>query len=661
MMQPQGRIALLPPDVARQIAAGEVVERPASVVKELLENAIDAGSAHITVEIHKAGRELIRVTDDGCGIMPEDVHLAFVRHATSKLRAAEDLFHIEMMGFRGEALYSIGAVSRLTLVTKRRELPIGSQCCCNGGELLPATELGAPDGTSITVEDLFFNVPARQKFLKGDSSEAGLVSAVVARVILSHPDVAIKLIMDKKTVYQSTGDGSLLHTIHSIYGKEIATHAVQVEKELGFYRVSGYIGLPAVARGNRSYQTLFMNGRPIQHLSLSRVAERAYAQLLPGQQRFPFFVLSLEVPPELVDVNVHPNKLTVRFADEKSLEKLIYQAIGDVVAQIGSQPVGWEAPPVKQSVLGAETVPPVSGLEATPKSLQGTVASVPPSALLVDVLPSGNPGLKDSAQKEHRDVLFEGAFHQTENLDDSPRNKVTLRAALQDLEAETAAVFSMQPPMESVRLRAASVVEEAMAQQEMPVARATPRLVGLAFATYALVEYGDSLYIIDQHAAHERLLFDAFIALLKEKEAASQPLLIPQTIHVTYDEKMMLSEMEEDLAALGFEVEEYGRLSFILRAVPHVLGQVNLTQFFSELLDRARDPDETLRLHRRETIMQMACKRAVKAGDMLHPMELERLIELIDAEGTPLTCPHGRPFVMQLLRGQIEKQCKRVM
>jgi DNA mismatch repair protein MutL len=614
-------IRLLEESIAQKIAAGEVVERPASVVKELVENSIDAGSTFITVEIKEGGVARIRVTDNGCGIPSGEVELAFLRHATSKIQDLQDLYAIRQMGFRGEALYSIAAVSKLEMTTKPAAQSAGVRLVMHGGKKASFEEFGCPDGTTIIADNLFYNTPARLKFLNKPGIEAGYVGSAVTRQILANPGVSIKFIADDKVLYHSSGDGSLKNAIYTVFGKEVAQGLLPVELEENSLSVTGYLFAPAEARGNRGGQMLIVNGRPVMHSAISAIVERAFAGLADSK-RFPGFVLRLTLPPEAVDVNVHPNKLQVRFADEHAVKQAIEVAVSKAMEQYKGAPLVWSFPKSETSETGGE-----EGKSGEAGERQS------------EFPPMGRPG--------------ETVSETVDRLKQSVRQ--ALGAAYSGAGFQPVETTLMQrPSIPNIAARMAPPEQIAM-EEKKPV-----RVIGQVFETYALLEFEDKLLIVDQHAAHERLLYEKFSETLKNAEACSQKLLIPQVITVSHETKAVLDGNLALLQSLGFELEEYGRLSYRVNAVPFILGQPQVQDIIFDLVEILSD-ERSVRTEeiKREKLMSMACKKAVKGGDRLSATELSALVGIIAAEDIPLTCPHGRPFVIILDRHSMEKQFRR--
>lgn len=636
-------IHLLDESIAQKIAAGEVVERPASVVKELVENSIDAGSTFVTVEIAEGGTQRIRITDNGCGIPSGEVELAFLRHATSKIQSLQDLYNITQMGFRGEALYSIAAVSRLELTTKPTAQGSGVRLVMQGGKRVSFSEYGCPDGTTIVVADLFFNTPARLKFLNKPGIEAGYVSTSVVRHILANPGISIKFISNDKIIYHSAGDGSLKNAIYTIYGKETAQGLLPVELAEGSAAVTGFLFAPNDTTGNRSRQMLIVNGRPVSNFAVSSIVERAYWGLTDAK-RFPGYVLSIALPPSEVDVNVHPNKLQVRFADEFKVKQAVEVAVSRAVEKLKGQPLIWAFQKQGEEEKAAD-----QPKWDEPKRDEPKQEATQPR--------------EEQKQEERINTAAEKKPEPVETMSETvDRLRDGMRAALgaaglPRIPAMSQPSLMQRPSIPNVAAGKAEQVEQVAIAADTHVVRT----IGQVFETYALLEFEDKLLIVDQHAAHERLMYEKYTDRLKKAETCSQRLLIPQVVNVSYEVKTVLDENIALLESLGFELEEYGRLSYQVRAVPFLLGQPQAQDIIFEMVGILSD-DRALRTEelKREKLMSMACKKAVKAGDRLTANELAALVDIIAAEDMPLTCPHGRPFVIILDRKSMEKQFRRV-
>ena len=635
------RINILSPHVADLIAAGEVVERPASAVKELVENAIDAGARNITVEINKGGAELIRVTDDGCGMSPEDAGVAFLRHATSKLADERGLEAIGTLGFRGEALAAISSVSHIELTTCERGAIEGTYMSLEAGDIQEMRPTGAPEGTSIAVRGLFFNTPARRKFLKSDKAEGAACLQAALRCALGRPDVSIRCIRDGKEEFFTPGDGRAESAIYALLGRETALGMLPVQSESGLdgIGVSGFTGSPGTGRGSRSAQYFFCNGRHIKSQLLQAAIEQAYkGTLLTG--RFPACVIYLNINPAVVDVNVHPAKTEVKFSDERAVFNAVhYAALGALEARRAPVDMA-EKPPVKFTAGAA------AAAEEPPRPARSAPRWSSGWAPLVDEQRSA-PVLE----------LHSPGYQTSIDLTPPPR----------PIPAEPPrSAWRPTPPASERATAQAPTVEAPIAPEPEPKAEpqnsapAEPvRVIGEALGLYILAQQGDALVIIDKHAAHERMLYDA----LMERDAPvhTQSLLEPATLTVSAECAASLEANAEALSALGFEYEPFGRDAFILRSAPATLSSEQAAASLeeaAEALAGERTPD--IANARAELMKTVACKAAIKAGPSSEPEETARLAEAV-CSGRVRYCPHGRPVAWVLTRRDLDKQFKRIL
>lgn len=618
-----GRIGQLPKSVYEKIAAGEVVEKPASVCKELLENSIDAGASDITLEIQNGGVKYIRITDNGCGIAREDVRLAFQSHATSKLREARDLYAVGTLGFRGEALASVCAVSRTEMLTRTADSGVGTRIVIEGGEEKLLSDAGCPVGTTIIVRDLFYNTPARMKFLKTDRSEGSAVAGVMDRLALSHPEISFRFIKDGKQQLCTPGNGRLQSAIYSVYGGEFTGTLLPVEYGMSGLTVKGYVCKPYFSRGSGAMQLFFVNGRCVKNKTAAAALAEAYKNsVMTG--RYPACVLFLTAAPETVDVNVHPAKTEVRFSNEKAVFDAVYYAVKNALQTDGSHPQvslekkqrsGLLSPPVKRAVQQSFVLP----------------AFPMPSEPERD----GRLLLRDSAQNTYGADSGEGP-------DLSIR---TARTAENDVRERKRKRQS--PPEPAVRVADADEAGPPL------------RILGEAFKTYIFAEYGEKLLIVDKHAAHERLIFDR---LKKERgPAGGQLLLSPLSVALSKEEHAVLLENAEPLSRSGFEIEDFGGGSVLVRACPLGLALEELTALLTELADgflknrRELLPEKLDRIYH-----SVACRSAIRAGDETSDCELSRFVRELLENGGVRTCPHGRPVMVELTRYELEKQFGRV-
>ena len=633
-------IKVLPPALANQIAAGEVVERPASVVKELVENALDAGATAITVDITDGGLSSIRVTDNGSGILPEDCPTAFLRHATSKISTQEDLAAIGTLGFRGEALASIGAVSQVTMTTRVQGGEWGTRIVFDNGKLVSNEACSCVFGTTIQVDNLFAKVPARLKFMRSARSEAGYIGDFMARAILGRPDIAFRFLNNGKCVYETYGDGKLKKAIFCVYGAQITDRLLPVLLDNGYVRIEGFVGNQEISRPNRSMETMFVNGRYIRSIGLFSAIQKAYdTRMMAG--RYPFALLNIIIAKEEVDVNVHPAKTEVRFVDQPRVEYAVtaacVQALRQpVIPQVQlpqqpKQPVNEETPAPEAKAFSAHT--PYDQLKKPERPVTSYVEEykkqvvVPPRSVL----------------KESGVAYTYNTFVRKEPAA-SPEEK---RSAVE--------VFAVAGNRKSE-----PVVESKKAEQDALPLDFAVNIIGCAFNTYWIAQHGDNLYLIDQHAAHERRLYEEFNH--REVAAASQELLVPQLITLQPREFELVEEWQTELEELGYHFERVAALSLNLTAVP-VLNGITfdgeaLHQAINAIGEAGKGAKKALV---REKLIYASCKHAVKGGEPLHKEEIVCLLKTYVEQGIPLTCPHGRPVVARLSKRDREKMFKRII
>lgn len=640
------KIQLLDSKTINKIAAGEVVESPKSVVKELAENAIDAGASTVTVEIREGGISLIRVTDNGSGIPKEQVKNAFLRHATSKMTQIEDLESIFTLGFRGEALASIAAVAQVEMVTKTAAEETGTRICVNGGEVESIEDTACLEGTSITVRNLFYNVPARRKFLKKPATESGYVSDFVNKLALGHPEVAFRYQNNGSTILHTAGNNDPKAAVFYVYGKDAANSMLPVEYRQGEYAVTGLVAKPEFCRANRSYENLFINGRFIKNNIVSMAVEDAYkTKLLIG--KFPVFVLNLEVSPALVDVNVHPAKLEVRFRKDSEVYDFFYQAVSRVLQDATLIPHGnLEKKP-------AEKRPePVQEMLAEERKAEKMPVPQGESLFKVEVLPEQmSDGKTPTSEKPYTSVqipVSANAYTGGKTVD-----QLLKRTAPKSGVSQTAEPYVAEKHQEVV------VAQKEPPEEKQPFFK-DYRIIGQVFRTYWIVEQGESLYLIDQHAAHERILFEELMARFRRERVVSQRLLTPVMLRLTPAETETLKENRALLEGFGFELEDFNE-AYALRAVPTILREPDGVGFFTEILDRlAEERIRSVYDLKLGAVATMACKAAVKGHDVMDEKEAKALIERLLALENPFTCPHGRPTIVALKQYDLEKMFKRI-
>lgn len=621
----RNKIAVLEKATIDKIAAGEVVERPASVVKELVENAIDAGADAITVEIKDGGKSYIRITDNGCGIPEEELPVAFLRHSTSKLRDASELSDIHTLGFRGEALSSISAISRVEMITKPQTELMGVRYVVEGSQEVSMDKIGAPDGTTIMVYQLFFNTPARKKFLKSDMTEASYISELMERLALSHPDVSFLFISNKKEKIHTSGNGNLMDTIYQIYGRQIASNLLAVEKETDLLMVSGFIGNSNVARGNRSLENFYINGRYIKSPLLSKAVEEGYVGYLM-QHQYPFCVLQITTKEAAVDVNVHPTKQEVRFDDEIAIadifKTLVFERLHqreDIAEVTLDEEIEIEIEKEK------EQSKPVTE-ERTPEPFE--------KARLQQ--------MREKITKQiHADTPYERKYQEF----------------YQKRESDTNAHAPKQKLPETSK--PATYEQTSFLTRE---ARAKHHIIGQVFDTYWLIEHDNKLYIIDQHAAHEKVLYERMMKQLKNKEMTTQYVSPPIILSLTRAEQDILERFADVFAELGYVISPFGGNEFAIEGVPGNLFSFDVKTFFMELLAscdslKGNDGHDMIL----EKIASMSCKAAIKGNNQLSRPEIEALLEELLSLENPYHCPHGRPTIIAMTKYELEKKFKRIV
>ncbi len=643
-------IRILSAATVGRIAAGEVVERPSSVAKELIENALDAGATSVTVEIRDGGAGYLRVTDNGCGIAPSEVRLAFENHATSKLRDDDDLTDIRTLGFRGEALPSIAAVARVEMTTRTKDAQSGVRLLIEGGKFLSMDEAGCPEGTTIIIRDLFFNTPARRGFLKKPAYEAGVLGEMVERLALANPGVALRLISGGRTLLHSYGDDSMLHAAMAVYGRETAGLLRPIDQALGGFRIWGLIGVGDAARPNRSGQTFFINGRVVRCPLLTQVLENACrGRVTIGM--FPMCALHLDLPPAAIDVNVHPSKLEIRFRDETAVRESV-GALFDKFFE-ADRMTDAAPPPLKDARVKIAFTP--------PETVEQTEVRIPETAHDSNLSPNRtDPIPSDQKQTDIEGKPTEGGLQQTVGRDSA------MLAALRPMVREPSSLNREKwleeysaPPVPIPKRDLPETVEAPAISAACESPLSEYRLIGVFKNTYLLLEQADSLVMIDQHAAHERILYEKFKRML-EQGAASQQLLTPLVVHVSARERAVLMDNRETLSQAGFEVEPFGERDMMVRAVPFVLSQASLNPFFMEMVDQLDRLKSATLDRRRGEVIQLSCKRAVKAGDRLTDSEIRALLDEMARTSAPPTCPHGRPVMRVFRASEIERMFKRL-
>lgn len=655
------QIALLSQETIDKIAAGEVIERPSSVVKELVENAIDAGSSAVTVEIKEGGISFIRISDNGCGIEREQIPLAFLRHSTSKIKSVEDLFTVTSLGFRGEALSSIAAVSQVELITKTNGDFTGSRYLIEGSKEVSLEEIGAPDGTTFIVRNLFYNTPARKKFLKSAQTEGTYIHELMQRMILSHPDVAFKFIMNNQVKLQSSGNGNIKDIIYHLYGRDITKALLPIAHESELFKVSGFIGKPMISRGNRGYELYFVNGRFIRSQILSKAIEDAFKPFLM-QHQYPFTVLYFEIDSSLLDVNVHPTKMELRFSNQQELYREVQSILSaslvhrDIIPEV----------PVDTPKKNEMEVPKIEKVMPEPfeqkrlEEIRKAVRKDSPYEIKYPVSrPMGTGSVSSAAQEKLLDTIksMPPEDMMEERIQKEPLPEQSKKETEKELAKEAYVIreeetYGTNP--EGNYEQGSFLKEEEMAKQ---------KIIGQLFDTYWLVEYNDRLFIVDQHAAHEKVMYEKLKKQFEKKEFTSQAISPPIVITLSMREAEALEQFKEQFTKLGFEIEHFGGAEYSICGVPGNLYRLNTKDVLIEMLDELTDgiseratADVIL-----DKIASMSCKAAVKGSQRLSLPEMEQLMKDLMKLDNPYNCPHGRPTIIAMSKYEIEKKFKRIV
>ncbi len=681
------KIHVLDAETIDKIAAGEVVERPASVVKELVENAIDAGATSITVEIKDGGISFIRITDNGSGIEREQIRTAFLRHATSKISNAEDLSRIASLGFRGEALSSIAAVSKVELITKTRDSLTGTRMILEGSEEKVFEEIGAPEGTTFIIRNLFFNVPVRRNFLKQPATEGGYIIDLMEHLALSRPDISFKFIVGSQVKFYTSGNGELKEVIYRIFGRDIAASVIPIDYKENGFTIKGYLGNPSMVRSNRNFEIYFINGRFIRSQILSKAIEEGYKEYLM-QHKFPLCVLHMTVEDKSqVDVNVHPTKMEVRFSDGQSVYQLITKAVAERLCSKEMIPEA-KLPFEKATIPVVKTEQKVTAKQ-TPSAI-ANAASAQNASATSNITEARNASVATNVTASHKTSTeykaapMAGVF--------MPQNRTSTGNGLDVIEKvvesmDQAKKEAIPEPFEINRTAGYKVMEEMKYEAERNLMQDEPEqnrmqdfvqetlfetkiltqenrakytMIGQVFDTYWLVQFEDKLLIIDQHAAHEKVKYERLIKHYQEKQVESQNLLPPVVISLTGQEEAILKEHKDTFAAMGFEVEEFGGNEYTLRSVPMDLFGCNEKQMFLEVLDELAgmglrgNPTVV-----EEKIASMSCKAAVKGNQSMNRAEAEKLMDELLTLDNPYHCPHGRPTIITMSKYEMEKRFKR--
>lgn len=657
------KIAVLDQNTIDKIAAGEVVERPSSVVKELVENAIDAGATAVTVEITDGGKKLIRITDNGSGMEEEQIPLAFLRHATSKIEKVEDLEHIASLGFRGEALSSIAAVSQVELITKTPSAISGNRYVIEGGMEHSLEELGAPEGTTFLVRNLFYNTPARSKFLKSDSTEANYIHTLMEQLALSHPEISFKYIQNKQVKLHTSGNYSVRDVIYSVYGRDIAKALLEVEWENSFMKITGFVGKPEIARGNRSFENYYINGRYVKNNIITKAIENAYKGFLM-QHKFPFVSLRMEMEGNDLDVNVHPAKREVRFAREQEVYDAVYDTVHTALTRremIPKVTLGTDEPVKKEA---KETVKSAAVPEPFEQKRREQIYKAGAARSLVRESPVFTP---------LEETFFEGTLKKNQELDEAKSRQAAVPPSKpeKELEKKPEIRSEVNPEEKQPELRRSEpeLSEPKPKQLELfeekllsPQSRSRIRMIGQVFDTYWLAQFEDKFYIIDQHAAHEKIYYERLVRKFREHSIDSQYLTPPLIVSLNMQEEEVLNANRDYFDMFGFEIEHFGGREYCISAVPSNLYGLTEEELFLEMLDQLEidHSKDTLDIFA-SRLATMACKAAVKGNNRLSMEEAEKLLDELMTLENPYHCPHGRPTIISMTKTEMEKKFKRIV
>lgn len=665
-------IQLLDQATINQIAAGEVIDRPSSVVKELLENAIDAKATAITVEIKDGGISFIRITDNGCGIEKDQVRKAFLRHATSKLHTIDDLLDIGSLGFRGEALSSIAAIAQVELISKPPEAMLGISYQIEDGEEKSLTQIGAPDGTTILVRNLFYHVPARKKFLKTAATEGNYINQLMENMAMLRPDISMRFINGGQNKLYTSGNGRLKDLIYTIYGREISSNVLEINYECPLFAVTGYIGKPIISRGNRTFENYYINGRFVKSRLIAAAIEQAYKPFMM-QHRYPFTVLHIKIKPELIDVNVHPAKMEVRFQQENEIYELLAGAI-------------------ENTLRGKEFIPDVSDDGKAKKNVQEKQKLPEPFEqrrlqAMKEIIPP--PPAEHKTQNEQKP----SAEHKTQSEQKLPRNeeqpnvpsklsepvceyKAEKKQTIKDSDSkwesasgihkrigqdvsQTVNQMPTQPEQKLEKPEQQTLFTEPLLSEK---ARIHHRLIGQLFDTYWLIQYGNQLYIMDQHAAHEKVNYERLMEAYRKKERITQFVSPPMVISLTRAEEAILEEFKSEFERIGFTIEPYGGREYAISEIPANLYGINEKELFLEMLSDLEDrgsmqPSELIA----SKLASMSCKAAIKGGQKISFKEADALVSQLLTLENPYACPHGRPTIITMTKYELEKKFKRIV
>lgn len=671
------RINILNADTANKIAAGEVVERPSSVVKELIENSLDAGAKNITIEIQNGGESLIKIIDDGSGVHPEDVEKAFNPHATSKIKDTYDIFSINTLGFRGEALPSIASIARVDFKSKTEDFDMGKELVISGGEKESLTDCSMNRGTQIEVRDLFFNVPARKKFLKTTARESALINDLVNRISLANPDVSFKLFNNNKKILNTYGNGKLIDVIRTIYGKSTAENLIYFEEHKDTASVYGFIGNDTLARASRNNQSLFVNKRYVKNRSLTVAVENAFRSFnVTG--KFPFFVLFIDTYPELIDVNIHPTKSEIKFKDERFIFKVVFDAVHSAMREYvkdtftlpEEEEKKFEA--LKEEVIQESLDKEISTLEKLKENINYKVSDDRKKEEIYSYNPSKDYEAKievnipvDFLSKENQEESFSinnslenNNFKEVSAKREISYDPILIKNELKDKVSESTSESLERSDYKCNKNEYGNSIEEIIYREaKFPKLR----VIGQFNKTYILAEYDSTLYLIDQHAAHEKILFEKYSSDIAKKKVEIQPLMIPLVVTLPTEDYLYYDENKEIFEKAGFKISDFGDNSIRIEEVPYFLDKLNPTELITSMINNLKKmgTGETVEV-KYNKIASMSCRAAVKANDVLSILEMENLIEDLRYINDPFHCPHGRPTIIKFTSYELDKKFKRI-
>ena len=671
------RINILNADTANKIAAGEVVERPSSVVKELVENSLDAGAKNITIEIQNGGESLIKIIDDGSGVHPEDVEKAFNPHATSKIKDTYDIFSINTLGFRGEALPSIASIARVDFKSKTEDFDMGKELIISGGEKESLTDCSMNRGTQIEVRDLFFNVPARKKFLKTTARESALINDLVNRISLANPDVSFKLFNNNKKILNTYGNGKLIDVIRTIYGKSTAENLIYFEEHKDTASVYGFIGNDTLARASRNNQSLFVNKRYVKNRSLTVAVENAFRSFnVTG--KFPFFVLFIDTYPELIDVNIHPTKSEIKFKDERFIFKVVFDAVHSAMREYvkdtftlpEEEEKKFEA--LKEEVIQESLDKEISTLEKLKENINYKVSEDRKKEEIYSYNPSKDYEAKtevnipvDFLSKENQEESFSinNSLENNDFKEGSAKREISydpilIKNELKDKVSESTSESLERSDYKCNKNEYGNSIEEIIYREaKFPKLR----VIGQFNKTYILAEYDSTLYLIDQHAAHEKILFEKYSSDIAKKKVEIQPLMIPLVVTLPTEDYLYYDENKEIFEKAGFKISDFGDNSIRIEEVPYFLDKLNPTELITSMINNLKKmgTGETVEV-KYNKIASMSCRAAVKANDVLSILEMENLIEDLRYINDPFHCPHGRPTIIKFTSYELDKKFKRI-